>query len=440
MRKIFTFFITVLLSGNAFSQSWVSMPQPFAPNRSLDVLSLNSADNFWAYSSNTPKQFAITTDGGSNWTMGNTNDITATYGQYNWNVSALTSVNETTAWVLTLHGSNLYDVWKTSDGGNTWLHQLNLAPGGASILYFFNSDTGIAIGNPVGFNYRYRIYRTVDGGATWSLLPDSSSPHTTGLARPWISFVDGVFYFIEEYFLAGAGFRQRIIKSTDLGITWSALPASFPGRQCLMAWSDTNKAVLVDQTQLSGYPTMQMHRTTDGGQTWSAIPFSGLPLSWITDISYVPGTDILLATGQYYGNDPNAHGSWISTDNGNTWNAIDPNVRHSFLRCYSVGICYSGGFNVATNTAMLFKMNLAGLNTLEVNSTLVGIHPNPTSGELNIVSKNNIKSTALVDLTGKLVIKGISKKMDISFLPKGVYVLTIQFEDGSAVTEKVIKK
>lgn len=83
------------------------------------------------------------------------------------------------------------------------------------------------------------------------------------------------------------------------------------------------------------------------------------------------------------------------------------------------------------------------LSTQEANGKanhLTNIYPNPTKGEINIKTDKKIKSATVFDMTGKSLLISNSEKTDISSLPKGIYLLKVDFVDGTSVSEKVIKQ
>lgn len=85
----------------------------------------------------------------------------------------------------------------------------------------------------------------------------------------------------------------------------------------------------------------------------------------------------------------------------------------------------------------------ATLGTNETSSKskeAVAIYPNPTKGEINIKTDQKIKSTTVFDMSGKSLIQNDSDKTDISSLPKGTYLVKINFADGSTSTRKVSKQ
>jgi len=83
--------------------------------------------------------------------------------------------------------------------------------------------------------------------------------------------------------------------------------------------------------------------------------------------------------------------------------------------------------------------------TLSTNETVknlkaTNIYPNPTKGEINIKTDKKIKSSTVLDFSGKSVLKSTSDRVDISSLPKGGYLLQVEFSDGTTTSEKVIKE
>lgn len=68
------------------------------------------------------------------------------------------------------------------------------------------------------------------------------------------------------------------------------------------------------------------------------------------------------------------------------------------------------------------------------------LYPNPTNGEINIKTDQKIKSTSVIDMTGKSLLQNDSDQADLSSLPKGTYLVKINFADGSTSTRKVIKQ
>lgn len=81
------------------------------------------------------------------------------------------------------------------------------------------------------------------------------------------------------------------------------------------------------------------------------------------------------------------------------------------------------------------------MGVVDVDRTYVTIYPNPTAALLNIESEVPVKQLQLISFEGKIVKKfAASKQIDLSDLPKGVYVLKVQLENGKTEIKKIIKK
>lgn len=90
----------------------------------------------------------------------------------------------------------------------------------------------------------------------------------------------------------------------------------------------------------------------------------------------------------------------------------------------------------------LDNIKIAGNNILatdEVSKSKTSIYPNPTKGEVNIKTDKKIKSTTVLDLSGKVLTTGSSEKVNLSAFTKGTYLVKVEFSDGSSKTEKIIK-
>lgn len=85
------------------------------------------------------------------------------------------------------------------------------------------------------------------------------------------------------------------------------------------------------------------------------------------------------------------------------------------------------------------KVTTGTLATDEVSKSKTSIFPNPTKGEVNIKTDKKIKSTSVLDLSGKVISRGNSEKVNLSSVTKGTYLLQVEFTDGSTKTEKIIK-
>lgn len=103
---------------------------------------------------------------------------------------------------------------------------------------------------------------------------------------------------------------------------------------------------------------------------------------------------------------------------------------------------YSWGWGkVSTLNAVKKAVELIGLGEEIEKEYGINIYPNPMRDNLNIVSKDKIKSIEIYDIMGrKIMIKGSNTDLlDVSGMEKGVYVVVINLEN-KALRYKVVKK
>lgn len=71
----------------------------------------------------------------------------------------------------------------------------------------------------------------------------------------------------------------------------------------------------------------------------------------------------------------------------------------------------------------------------------VSVYPNPTSGILNIQSDQNIQNIQLISVEGKIIRNyQAQNQINLSELPKGVYVVKVKLVDGKTEVKKIVKK
>src|SRR5579872_5177663 len=100
-----------------------------------------------------------------------------------YHVTAIDFVDSATGWVVADFDSGHYAVLHTADAGFSWSRQLaGLGQGHAQYLKFF--DIAVGVLGLVGETPK--LFRTADGGKSWTALP---VPRLAGTVLSW-SFVD----------------------------------------------------------------------------------------------------------------------------------------------------------------------------------------------------------------------------------------------------------
>lgn len=468
IKKIFTFFLTIVPLVILFAQPWIfqnaTFPGGTGNTNNITGIHVVDANTVWAYTDtlNPYGFYTRTSNGGTTWVSGNAEVST----NPEFNIRNISAANANVAWEM-VNIANKGNVYKTINGGTAWTPQKQLLSWGY-IVHFFDVNNGVAVGDPKApaTTTKYEIFTTQDGGTTWNQVSYSDIPlpntvvTTNQFEFPTSYYTKGntIFFLTRQIIHTTLNsdntynyvYKQRIYKSTDKGLVWTVLPNTFTdsyfstgANTGLMAWSNQNKGI-VFQLRYQDWQTLiplslNIYRTLDGGATWNNVSYTGisLPSHNISAVDYVPNTDILVATGKN-------GGSWKSIDNGSTWTVIDQGVKRFDVKCFDADNCYSGGTTIWPNVpGGMYKLSITALSTDEVKEQWekLGVYPNPTKDELNIITERKIKSFTLTDMQGRKI-KDLesSKKIDLSHFTNGLYILNIYFSDGTSSSVKVQKE
>lgn len=441
MKKtvLFAFILSCFYSQ---AQFWTSKATAFSQvSRGVDDISIVDNSIIWAKAydgaSDTPqnvRQFTRSTDGGNTWTSGNINLGT---GQTSLNISSITAVSETTAWV-TAHPSpsGTGGVWKTTDGGTTWTKQttalFNTGDSFTNIVYFWDANTGFTQGDPAG-GY-FELYTTVDGGTNWTRVPSANIPAP----------LSGEYGYVHNYDVVGNTIwfgtnKGRLFKSTDQGLTWTVTQSpvtDFAGTTVTgsYSFSDANKGLLFASTGI-------LYKTTNGGTTWTTQAYTGNIGN--RNIEYIPGTNTVVSVGTT----PNASVSYTaySLNDGASWTEVMSGTQVTTLKFKDATLGFGGGFSITSTNGGIYKYTGTVLGTPDfIESKSLMLYPNPTSNLLNVDSKS-ITEINIFDMTGKQV---MFKKfnttdhfsLDVSSLSTGIYLLNTTNDSGLKSSLKFSKQ
>jgi photosystem II stability/assembly factor-like uncharacterized protein len=231
-------------------------------------------------------------------------------------------------------------VWKTTDGGGTWqpltdhtpissVGALAVAPSNRNVIYVGTGEAAPR-GNMTNGD---GVYKSVDGGKTWTsiglkdtrqigaVIVDPKNPDVVLVAALGHAF--------------GPNTERGVFRTTDGGKTWSKVLYKNPDTGAIDVTFDPNNsnivyAALWQARRLpwnfsSGGPGSGLYRSTDGGATWAQLSGNGLPAGILGRIHVsVSGADSNRIYAMIEAKDG---GLYRSDDAGSHWRRINADGR-----------------------------------------------------------------------------------------------------------------
>jgi len=199
-------------------------------------------------------------------------------------------------------------VWKSTDGGETWVHSGLSGPGRIARIVIHPTNPNVVYAAQVGHGYTPQatrgIHRTTDGGATWQQV-----------------------LFVDE----NTGASDLVMDPNNPRILFAGM------------W----QLELKTWTRESGGPGSAIYRSKDGGDTWTRLEGHGLPTRPVGKIGLCMSADdsrrvyALIETGDgvpIHGQETDTGELWRSDDGGVNWTLVSYNhdlgTRHAYYtRC-----------------------------------------------------------------------------------------------------------
>jgi photosystem II stability/assembly factor-like uncharacterized protein len=235
---------------------------------------------------------------------------------------AVSPVNPQVVWASGRAGTFVV----TTDGGNTW--KAGVVPGAETLQFrdVQGVSAKVAYLQSIGDNPTdFRIYKTVDGGSTWTMQFQNQNP--------------GAFYDCFAFWTPKRGISHSDsvngvfpdLRTTD-GKTWqdisANMPPALPGEASFAA-SGTCVATQGGRNAwiaTGGASIARILATRDGGDTWNAYntPLVSSPSAGGFTVAFRNPWKGIVGGGDLDPTDPNNARTAVSGDGGVTWTLTNP--------------------------------------------------------------------------------------------------------------------
>lgn len=206
-------------------------------------------------------------------------------------------------------------------------------------LSFWNSEEGIAIGDPI--DGCMSIIITRDGGETWNKLPCEVLPKSMEGEAAFAASNTNIAIVGNKTWVATGGKTSRILFSGDKGKSWEIFETPMingentTGTYSVDFYDETNGfAIGGDYTKPDGTKANKM-KTSDGGKTWQLVG-DGVEPGYRSCVQYIPNANgKKLVTIGFKGID-------YSSDSGSTWTHLSDEGFYT-LRFLNDSVAYAAG-------------------------------------------------------------------------------------------------
>lgn len=291
-----------------------------------------------------PGEVWRTSDGGDTW-----QDVTPP-GTEGLGFRDVEARNARTASVLAIGPGEASRIYRTTDGGETWTETFRNTDEAAfynCMDFYPGGRHGLAVSDPV--DGKFRIISTRDGGRSWQVVPDDGMPDSTGEYNFSASGDCLVIKGRDAYFGSG-GSQARVFHSRDGGRTWDAEESTIPTGESAGVFS------LAFRTPRDGIAVGGDFAAPEDGV--DATAYTSRHRGWTNggDLAHL-GEDAAYVRGHRGHRDPghggrghtvvvvgqggDIGGSSISHDGGRTWEQFSDAAFHTLdctrSRCWAAG-------------------------------------------------------------------------------------------------------
>lgn len=230
-------------------------------------------------------------------------------------------------------------VWKTTNGGASWasltdsqsttvMGAIAIAPSNSSVIYAGTGEPD----NSIDSYYGRGILKSTDGGTTWALMGGNTFlRHTISRIVVDPTNLNVVYVAVAGGGVNGFGGNTGIYKTTDGGATWTNMTAASGltsnATYSDLAMSPSNSQVLYCSIgTFFGDTSNGMYESTNAGVTWTQLanfPVNGTSAGRIS-FSIAPTNGQVIYAQVSHPTNYSVVGVFKSTNGGATWGTVTP--------------------------------------------------------------------------------------------------------------------
>jgi photosystem II stability/assembly factor-like uncharacterized protein len=254
-----------------------------------------------------------------------------------------------TASVLAIGEGKASRIYRTTNGGRTWTETFrNTEPAAFynCMDFYPGGRRGLAVSDPV--DGHFRIAATRDAGRSWTVLPDTGMPDSTGEFN-FSASGDCLVISGREAWFGSGGAAARVFRSRNHGRTWSASDSTIPAGEAAgvfgLAFRDPDHGIAVGGDFEAPEDGVDATARTRDGRSWTGAG----------DLAHL-GEDAAWSRGRLLvvGESGEVGGSSVSTDGGRTWERFS-RARFHTLDCTDDGSCWAAGGDGRTGRLRLAR-------------------------------------------------------------------------------------